>query len=89
MLKNIISILISLIIISFFYFVFFNYFSEKNKNKITLKRLDTNKVISNEIKNIIILDNDTDDVIEFNYGYNEINNNENKRKFWNLIKNKK
>tara|TARA_B100002052_G_C15426504_1_gene395129 strand:- start:248 stop:517 length:270 start_codon:yes stop_codon:yes gene_type:complete len=89
MLKNIISILISLIIISFFYFVFFNYFSETNKNKITLKRLDTTKDISNEIKNLIVLDNDTENVIEFNYGYNEINKNENKRKFWNLIKNKK
>ena len=75
MLKNFISIFISLIIISFFYFVFYNYFSEKNKNNIALNRLDTNKDLSNEISNIIVLDSDTDNVIEFNYGYNVNNNN--------------
>ena len=86
MLKNFISIFISLIIISFFYFVFYNYFSEKNKNNIGINRLDTNKDLSNEISNIIVLDSDTDNVIEFNYGYNDNNNNKNKRKFWDLIK---
>ena len=86
MLKNFISIFISSIIISFFYFVFYNYFSEKNKNNIALNRLDTNKDLSNEISNIIVLDSDTDNVIEFNYGYNDNNNNKNKRKFWDLIK---
>ena len=83
MLKN--TILLTIFIL-FFYFVVFYYLSEENIKKINLNRIDINKNLVNKSSNLPFLKNDTDNVVEFNSGFNT--ENKNKRKFWDLIEKK-
>jgi len=74
-------------IFTIFFFIFFSlryYFSEDNKKNyfISLNLIDE-KIKQNEI-NMIILPNDTENIIEYtNENLNEKNND---YKFWNLLK---
>ncbi len=86
MLKNTITLLIFISIILFFYFVFVQYFSEKNIKKINLNRSGIEKNLVDSSSNLPLLENDTNNVIEFNSGFNAENKTE--RKFWNLFKKK-
>ena len=74
MVKHILSVLIFLFCSYFFFFVGSYYLSSKHKKK-----------ISNNIDGLPILVNDTNDVIEFNSGFQN-NNSKIKRNFWNLFK---
>lgn len=63
----------------------FNYLSYANKNLISENRKNFEKNLFKNNKNLKLLENDTDKIIEFNSGYN----NEEKipvRNFWKLIK---
>ena len=73
-------------IILFFYLVIFEYLSDKNKKLINLNRLKINEQVSEQMTNLPILKNDTNNVIEFNSGYNENNIRKPKRNFWELFK---
>jgi len=86
MIKNIISLLMIIFIILFFYLVIFEYLSDKNKKLINLNRLKINEQVSEQMTNLPILKNDTNNVIEFNSGYNENNIRKPKRNFWELFK---
>ena len=84
MLKKIISLLTLLFILLFFYFVISQYLSEKNIKIIKKNRANINKDIIHKISDLPFLENDTNNVIEFNSGFNS--EDKNKRKFWDLIK---
>ena len=77
------SVFISSII--FFYFVGIFYLSEKNIKQINTNRSNLSEIINDNTKDLPLIKNDTNNVINFNSGYE--NNNENyKRNFWDLFK---
>ena len=65
------------IIVFIFLFNIFNYYSS-NKN---IKNINLNR-----LKDIIILENDTNNIIEHNMDFNEEIKSNKTRSFWNLIK---
>ena len=86
MIKKILLLSILIFIIIFLYFVVNIYLSDKNKVKIKKNRINIESKIINNNSNLIILKNDTNNVIEYNSGYSSDNMNKSKRKFWELIK---
>ncbi len=88
MIKNLISLSMIISICLFIFFVITEYLSDKNKKLINLNRLNIDQGINEESMNLPILKSDTDNVIEFNEGYNQKNNTKPQRKFWKLFKNK-
>ena len=88
MLKNISFSLIFIIILLFFYFVIFHYLSDKNKKKIYLNRSNANEILDKKLSDLPTLKNDTNNVIEFNFGFNKENKEKPKRNFLNLIRDK-
>jgi hypothetical protein len=61
------------------------YISNNNKKKIIFNRTNIYSKIKDNLSNLPLLKNDTDNVIEFNSGYND-KDNKVKRNFWNLFK---
>jgi len=59
--------------------------SDKNQRKIISNRISIYQKIEENISNLPFLRNDTNDVIEFNSGYDN-DNNKIKRNFWKLFK---
>lgn len=85
MTKNLFSFFLFIIIIFFFYFVFSQYISENNKKKTNVDRTNIDKIISDQVQNIPLLKNDTEDIIIYNNGFNNIDNLKPKREFWKLF----
>ena len=79
------NIIIVIFITIFFYKVFSFYNSFNNKDLISKNRENIGNLIDDKIKDIPFFENDTNDVIEFNSGYNQ-NDDGNKKRFWNLFK---
>lgn len=74
-------------LIILFIFSIINYYSSvkniKNKN---FNRVNIEKIQKSKIKNLPILRNDTNNVIEFNNSLESELKEEKKRSFWNLLK---
>jgi len=85
MIKNFFSVILFLFTFFFIFFVISTYVSEKNQKKINLNRQNVHLKIEESLINLPFLKNDTQDVIEFNSGYNN-NINKKKRSFWKLFK---
>ena len=85
MIKHFFSVLIFIFIFLFIFFVSTTYISKKNIEKINFNRTNTYSKIEGSLLNLPLLKNDTNNVIEFNSGYNA-NDNKIKRNFWNLFK---
>jgi|TARA_B100000795_G_scaffold84675_1_gene61541 hypothetical protein len=85
MIKNILSVLIFLFSLFFFYLVGSIYFSDHHEKKVKKNREIIFKKIKNNISELPILVNDTNNVIEFNSGF-ETENMKIKRSFWKLFK---
>ena len=85
MIKNILSVLIFLLSASFLYFVVSTYLSDHQEAKITDNRKTIFKKITSDTKNLPILENDTNDVVKFNSGF-ENKNKKKERNFWKLFK---
>ena len=85
MFKNFFSVLIFLFIFLFIFFIISIYFSDENQKKIILNRKNIYLKIEGNLPNLPLLKNDTQDVIEFNAGY-ENDEKKIKRNFWNLFK---
>ena len=84
--NKIMNIFLFIIILIFFLSSYNFYSSNINIDAKEFNRLNINKIIETKITNLPILNNDTNNVIEFNDGYsNEIKNNK-PRGFWNLLK---
>jgi len=84
MIKNTLSVIIFIFLISFCYFFGKLYFSESQKNKINKNRETISQIINNNISELPVLTNDTNNVIEFNSGF-ESEKNKVKRNFWKLF----
>ena len=77
-----------LILFLIFFFITFKYYSSnKNIETKNFNRNNINDIINTKISNLPILDNNTNNVIEFNSGFSNEIINEKKRSFWNLLKN--
>tara|TARA_B110000967_G_C18893177_1_gene568768 strand:- start:1988 stop:2251 length:264 start_codon:yes stop_codon:yes gene_type:complete len=87
MIKNILSVFIFLFSISFFYLIFNIYFSDDHRKKIEINRKTFFQKVKNDINKLPVLANDTDNVIEFNSGF-ETQNKKIERSFWELFKKK-
>ena len=69
----------------FIFFVVSTYTSNTNREKVIKNRTNIYSKIKENIIILPLLKNNTNDVIEFNSGYNE-NKSKVKRNFWNLFK---
>jgi hypothetical protein len=80
------NILLFALVIIFLFSTYKYYSSNKNIEVKNYNRKNIDKIISNKISNLPIINNDTDNVIEFNDGYSNEIKNENPRSFWKLLK---
>ena len=79
------NIFILILIIFVFYKIFNYYSSSRNINLKNNNNSNIYQTLKDKIPNLIILNSDTDNVIEFNdSAENDINDNK-KRSFWNLL----
>ena len=85
MIKNILLLAIFSFNITFVVLVVNTYLSNELEKKINDKRKTVEIQIENNINGLPILVADTNDVIEFNYGFENINKKK-KRSFWQLFK---
>ncbi len=84
--KKTINILMFLLSITFFFSTYKFYSSTKNIEVKNFNRSNIGQIINDKVSNLPILDDDTNNVIEFNDGFsNQIKNNKT-RSFWNLLK---
>tara|TARA_E500000178_G_C16757595_1_gene633236 strand:- start:449 stop:712 length:264 start_codon:yes stop_codon:yes gene_type:complete len=83
--KKILNILLFISTIIFFISTFKFYSSNKNINAKKYNRDNINKIINSKISNLPILNDDTNNIIEFNDGYSNYNKNDKPRSFWNLL----
>ncbi len=86
--KNFFKFILLLFIILFFYTVINFYFSNENYEILKENRTRDNEVFEKYLSNLPLIKNDTDNVIEYNSGYEENNNENSKRRFWELFKSK-
>lgn len=84
--QKILKIFSFFIIIIFFYFVFTYYLSTTNAKKIELNRANVELNLKNKLEKIPVLENNTEDIIEFNSSFSEEIKSPEPRKFWNLLK---
>ena len=84
--KKIVDILFFILILTFFLSTYSYYSSNKNIDVKEFNRNNIDKIINAKISNLPILNNDTNNVIKFNDGYNKEIKNDKPRSFWNLLK---
>ena len=84
MINKFIGIFYFIILIVFLLFSGFYYFSNENKNKILKNRVNLSNNISESIKNIPFLENDTDNIILYPSS-NSKDEELKKRYFWELL----
>ena len=84
MVKNILSVIIFLFILFFIFFVVNIYLSNNQEILINKKKETILQKIKDSINELPILINDTNNIIEFNPGF-EKENNKIKRNFWKLF----
>tara|TARA_B110000444_G_C18598382_1_gene481861 strand:- start:242 stop:505 length:264 start_codon:yes stop_codon:yes gene_type:complete len=75
-------------ILSFFYIIYIYYLSSNNLKVKKFNRDNINQIIQDKISNLPVLNNDTNNVIEFNNSVLENEHNEKPRSFWKLLKSK-
>ena len=85
MINNFIKFLILILVFSFFFIVFNYYFSEKNINIVKNNRNNLEGIVLNNSSNLPVLPNDTNNVIEFNSGFEDTSQQNFKRSFWELF----
>ncbi len=86
MVDNILKFFILIVVLFFFLIVSNYYFSDKNKDLVINNRSNINKNIFENVSELPVLYNDTNDVIEFNSGLDDSNKRNFKRNFWELFK---
>jgi uncharacterized membrane protein len=83
---KIINLFFLIIIFLFFFNIYKYYSSNKNIKNINLNRSNIEEILKTKISNIPILENDTNNVIEFNSSFSEEIKDNKSRSFWNLLK---
>ena len=84
MIRHFFSVIIFILIFFFIYFVISTYVSKNNIKKINDSRTDLYLTIKENLSSLPLLKNNTNNVIEFNSGYND-EPEAIKRNFWNLF----
>tara|TARA_X000000950_G_scaffold219405_1_gene264231 strand:+ start:612 stop:875 length:264 start_codon:yes stop_codon:yes gene_type:complete len=84
--SKIFNIFLGILILIFFFNIQGFYFSNKNLESKVFNRNNIDQIINTKISNLPILENDTDNVIEFNDGFSNEIKNDKPRSFWNLLK---
>ena len=84
--KKIFNIFLLILSLAFFLSTYNFYSSNKNLEKKVFNRNNIDQIIDKKISNLPILNNDTNNVIEFNDGYSKKNQIDKPRSFWNLLK---
>ena len=82
---KIINILMFLLVIFFIFKVFSFYSSNKNINFKNYNRSNIDLILKEKIKDLPSLANDTSNIIEFNDSFDEEDNSDKKRSFWELL----
>ena len=77
-----------LLVIFFVAGVFNYYVSNTNISLKDYNRSNIDLILKEKIKNLPVLANDTSNIIEFNDSFDEEQNNEKKRSFWELLNKK-
>ena len=83
--SKIVNALFFLIIFIFFFTIYNYYSSNKNINSKIYNRSNADQILKEKIKDLPVLLNDTDNVIEFNNSLDNKIINEKKRSFWDLF----
>tara|TARA_Y100000591_G_scaffold249866_1_gene221111 strand:+ start:446 stop:706 length:261 start_codon:yes stop_codon:yes gene_type:complete len=83
---KILNILMFLLIIFFIFIVYKYYSSNKNISTKYYNLSNINEIIKEKIDDLPILNNDTNNVIEFNDKFDVEINDKKKRSFWDLLK---
>ena len=86
MMNKIISFVVVIIVLSFFGFSFNYYISDKNIDTVKNNRENLESKILESTSILPLLPNDTNNVIEFNSGFENSNKQNFKRSFWELFK---
>ena len=86
MMNKIISFVVVIIVLSFFGFSFNYYISDRNINTVKNNRENLESKILESTSALPLLPNDTNNVIEFNSGFENSNKQNFKRSFWELFK---
>ena len=86
MMNKIIRFIVAIIVLSFFGFSFNYYISDKNINIVKNNRENLESKILESTSALPLLPNDTNNVIEFNSGFEDSNKQNFKRSFWELFK---
>ena len=84
--RKIINILLFILIISFLFFTLRFYVSNKNIKDKSFNRVNIDQILKEKIKDLPVIENDTNSVIEFNNSLEKETSNE-KKKLLGLIKN--
>ena len=77
-----------IVVVIFFFNICTYYLSDKNTKDTNFNRSNIDEILRNNISNLTVLENDTNNIIEFNSSFSEEINNNEKRSFWNLLKSK-
>ena len=83
---KLLNIFFLLFILIFFSITYRYYSSTKNIEVKNFNRNNIDDIINTKIKNLPILNNDTNSVIEFNDGFSNQIKDDKPRSFWNLLK---
>ena len=84
--KKIVNIFFLIIILFFFLNTYKYYSSNKNIDTKKFNRTNIDEIINTKVLNLPILEDDTNNVIEFNDGYSNKIQNDKIRSFWKLLK---
>ncbi len=83
---KLLNFLCLIIIIIFFSKIFIYYSSNQNIKKMNLNRSSIENILKEKTSNLEILENNTNNIIEFNSSFSEEIQNSEPRNFWNLLK---
>ncbi len=75
-------------IILFFFFIYEYYSSNKNIESKDYNRSNIDQILKKKINDLPVLNNDTNNIIEFNDSLESEISSEKKRSFWELLKSK-
>ena len=84
--KKFLNFFFFIILFTYLFFIFNYYFSEKNVKDINMNRSNFQNNLRNNTIDLPILENDTNNVIEFNSSFSNNIKNKKPRNFWNLFK---
>ena len=84
--NKVINLFFLIVVIGYFYAIFGYYSSNKNIKSINLNRSNIDKILKNKISNLHVLENDTNNIIEFNSSFSEEIKSSQPRSFWDLLK---